>query len=67
MAKIVAKAVAVNNASLSIPVVDNILGFTIRIYDIVRKVIRPARNSLRMVVLFSESLNVFSSKFFIFY
>ncbi len=56
-----ASAVAVNRAPLSIPAALNILGFTTRMYDIVRKVITPATISVRTVVLCCVNLNIFSN------
>lgn len=56
-----AMAVAVNTAPASMPAALRIVGLTMRIYAIVINVVRPARISVLSVVLFSFSLNNFSS------
>lgn len=54
-------AVAVNSAERSMPASLRILGLTISMYDIVRKVMIPANISVRTFVLFSFSLKSFSN------
>ena len=55
-----ARAVAVNMAPVSIPVLPRMLGLTARIYAIVINVVIPAINSVFTLVPRSLSLNNFS-------
>ncbi|KAG1078745.1 hypothetical protein G6F40_016589 [Rhizopus arrhizus] len=56
-----ARQVATKTASRSMPVDDRMSGLTKMMYDIVRKVVRPATISVRAVVPCSRSVNSFSS------
>ena len=58
-------AVIVSVEAKSSPAVANILGLNINKYDIVKKVVKPANNSVFKFVLFSFSLNTLSNKFII--
>jgi hypothetical protein len=51
--------VLVTRASLGIPVVASILGFTIIMYEIAKKDVNPAKNSFFMDVLCSSSWKKF--------
>ena len=51
-----ARHVATNTALLSIPVVPRMFGLTKMMYDIVRKVVRPATISVRTLEPCSSSL-----------
>jgi hypothetical protein len=51
--------VVVNTAPLSIPASARMLGFTARIYAIVRNVVIPARTSLFTVIVFGSNPKIF--------
>jgi hypothetical protein len=53
--------VAKKAASIGIPAMDNIPGFTARMYAIVRNVVNPANNSVLTFVPFFVSLKIFSN------
>ena len=64
---IAAKAVAVNTAPAGMPGSRlNIPGLTAKMYDIVRKVVIPAKISVRTVVVFGSKPKSFVSLFILF-